>query len=141
MPRILCCVLCTGCGIACWRSLHRARRPGHTSLPAWQGETSGRHFVHLRCVVATVGFLMWRPACHFGQVPKAEWYGTHSFRRGHARDLSECGTPLALILRAGQWRSAAFAKYLDEAELEKVGWRFVHAGRPLASPCMPGRRT
>lgn len=34
--------------------------------------------------------------------------------------MQKDGCSLATILRAGQWRSAAFMKYLDEAELEKV---------------------
>jgi hypothetical protein len=53
------------------------------------------------------------------QVPNAAAYGTHAFRRGHARDLLENGSTLAEILRAGQWRSAAFLKYLNIADIEK----------------------
>lgn len=52
-------------------------------------------------------------------VPNANLYGTQDFRRGHAEDLRRCGAPLAEILRAGQWKSAAFMSYLDEADLEK----------------------
>ena len=33
--------------------------------------------------------------------------------------MLRAGATLAIILRAGQWRSAAFLKYLDEAALEK----------------------
>ena len=33
--------------------------------------------------------------------------------------MAKSGCPLAQILSAGQWRSAAFARYLDEAELEQ----------------------
>ena len=54
------------------------------------------------------------------QVPNASAYGTHSLRRGHARDLLESGATLAEILRAGQWRSAAFMRYLNLADIEKV---------------------
>ena len=39
-----------------------------------------------------------------------------------AQDLLANGATLATILRAGQWRSAAFLHYLNEAELEKVCW-------------------
>ncbi len=35
------------------------------------------------------------------------------------QDMLKAGCTLAQILRAGQWRSAAFMKYLDEMELEK----------------------
>ena len=65
-------------------------------------------------------------------------YGTHSFRRGHAQvcsshgllcsqcaltllqDMLAHGAELSQILRAGQWRSAAFLRYINEAELERV---------------------
>ena len=72
-------------------------------------------------------------------VPNAQSYGTHCFRRGHAevyrcsnpawcsifiasalQDMRKCGCTLAEILRAGQWRSAAFTSHLDEAALDKV---------------------
>ena len=38
---------------------------------------------------------------------------------GHAKDLQMSGAPLSEILAAGQWRSPAFMRYLDERELEK----------------------
>ena len=34
--------------------------------------------------------------------------------------MRKSGCTLAEILKAGQWRSAAFASYIDEAELNKV---------------------
>ena len=64
-------------------------------------------------------------------------YSTHSFRRGHAQvcsshglcaasarvpllqDMLAHGAELSQILRAGQWRSAAFLRYINEAELER----------------------
>ena len=52
-------------------------------------------------------------------VSDANLYGTHDFRRGHAEDMRKAGCSLAEILKAGQWRSAAFMHYLDEAELDK----------------------
>ena len=73
-------------------------------------------------------------------VPDAGAYGTHDLRRGHAeaglkmctcaacfcavacsfaQDMRACGHALAEILAAGQWKSAAFIKYVKEAELEK----------------------
>ena len=53
------------------------------------------------------------------QVPQASRYGTHDFRRGHAKDMAESGSTLAQILRAGQWRSAAFMRYMEEASLSR----------------------
>ena len=35
------------------------------------------------------------------------------------QDLRRCGCSLATILAAGQWKSAAFLSYIDEAELAK----------------------
>ena len=36
------------------------------------------------------------------------------------QDLAASGAPIARILEAGQWRSAAFMLYLKEADLERV---------------------
>ena len=52
-------------------------------------------------------------------VPEYGMYRTHDIRRGHAQDLLAKGASLALILRAGQWRSPAFLEYLDLEALEK----------------------
>tara|TARA_B100000780_G_C20973801_1_gene388888 strand:- start:220 stop:432 length:213 start_codon:yes stop_codon:yes gene_type:complete len=52
-------------------------------------------------------------------VPEYGMYKTHDIRRGHAQDLLANGASLALILRAGQWRSPAFLEYLDLEALEK----------------------
>jgi hypothetical protein len=51
-------------------------------------------------------------------VPDATKYRTHDIRRGHARDLQLAGSSLMEILKAGEWRSAAFLAYLDKGELE-----------------------
>ena len=48
-------------------------------------------------------------------VTEPEKHGTHDFRRGHAEDMRASGCPLADILRAGQWKSAAFLRYVNEA--------------------------
>ena len=52
------------------------------------------------------------------EVENARFYRTHDFRRGHARDMQAMGGTLAEILRAGEWSSPAFMKYLDQDELE-----------------------
>jgi len=52
------------------------------------------------------------------QVPQADMYRTHDLRRGHALDLQLSGAPLWEILAAGEWRSPAFLKYLDQHRLE-----------------------
>ena len=66
--------------------------------------------------------------CHFIR------YRTHDLRRGHAEDMRRSGCTLAQILQAGQWRSAAFLKYLDEVRLLVVYLNFQHA--PSAHLCL-----
>ena len=51
-------------------------------------------------------------------VARAQHYRLHDFRRGQAQDLADAGMPLATILKAGDWRSAAFALYLDLPGIE-----------------------
>ena len=53
------------------------------------------------------------------QIVDAPKYRTQDLRRGHAQDLLESGATLGEILRAGQWRSPAFLKYLDLESLEQ----------------------
>ena len=53
-------------------------------------------------------------------VPESSEYGLHDFRRGHAEDMRKCGCTLAQIMRAGQWKSAAFMTYLNEMEIDKA---------------------
>ena len=44
-------------------------------------------------------------------------FGTHDLRRGAAQEIAARGGTLAQVLQAGQWRSPAFARYLDRADL------------------------
>ena len=62
------------------------------------------------------------------QVDNASSYRTHDLRRGHARDMLVAGARLCEILRAGEWRSAAFLAYLDKAELECGATLEAHLG-------------
>ena len=50
----------------------------------------------------------------------ADNFCLHDFRRGHAQDLVESGADLQRILRAGEWVSPAFLKYLDTVKCEKA---------------------
>ena len=52
------------------------------------------------------------------EIKDPENYGSHDFRRGHAVDMQLGGRSLGEILRAGEWTSPAFMKYLDLVELE-----------------------
>ena len=52
------------------------------------------------------------------RVKHADEFRSHDFRRGHARDLQRNGARLGEILKAGEWSSPAFLKYLDLDDLE-----------------------
>ena len=52
---------------------------------------------------------------------------THDFRRGHAQDLVESGSSLAVILAAGEWKSPAFMAYIDHGKLEAAVVVEAHA--------------
>ena len=43
-----------------------------------------------------------------------ELYTLKMFRAGHATELAKSGKSVGDILRAGEWRSAAFLAYIDE---------------------------
>lgn len=73
----------------------------------WAGLTAASALLALRGVLQKLS------------VPCAHEFGTHAFRRGHARDLLQGGATLAEILRAGQWKSAAFLRYLESADIEQ----------------------
>ena len=46
-------------------------------------------------------------------------FGTHDFRRGHARDLARAKSSTAKsIMEMGEWASSAMLRYLDTSELE-----------------------
>ena len=47
------------------------------------------------------------------EVRNFQSFGLHSLRRGAARALVDSGSDLATILKAGGWKSSAFAAYLD----------------------------
>ena len=51
-------------------------------------------------------------------VERSKHFRSHDFRRGCAQDLADAGMPIAKILKAGDWRSAAFALYLDMPGIE-----------------------
>ena len=60
-----------------------------------------------------------RVALDVRNVHHAEKYGLHSLRRGAATTLASSGCSLAVLLKAGGWRSGAFQAHLDLAGLEK----------------------
>ena len=80
-----------------------------------------RPFFHLR--PEDVNLQLRRRLCKLN-VKEACEYRTHEFRRGHCRDLQTSKNPLAVVLDAGQWRSAAFKDYMDMQSLEKDAFVF-----------------
>ena len=98
--------MCLDLSIACPLGKHLSKTPDGAAL--FQG-ISGKHALQLL-----------REALRSMRVDAPSEYGTHAFRRGHARDLAEAGTPLAIILKAGQWRSQAFMRYLDPNDIETL---------------------
>ena len=92
----------------------------------WSHITAGTARERLRRILARL------------RIPNAAQYRTQDFRRGHAeaglhgllargrlpltacQDLRRAGSALAEILKAGQWKSAAFLRYIDELGLEKA---------------------
>ena len=51
-------------------------------------------------------------------IPSAMRMGSHAFRRGMAQDIVDQGGSLAELLRAGEWHSKAFLKYLRECQAQ-----------------------
>ena len=51
-------------------------------------------------------------------VANAVQLGTHAFRRGMAQDIVDHGGSLAVLLKAGDWHSKSFFKYLRESQAE-----------------------
>jgi hypothetical protein len=47
-------------------------------------------------------------------VPDAEKFSLKAFRAGKATELARSGSALGTILAAGEWRSNAFMRYVDE---------------------------
>ena len=125
-----------------WESFAVKATPGER---LWPGVTAGIARTRLRQLLSRL------------HVDNAMLHNTHDFRRGHARvwfaytpydnapifhfhmqDLWRSGATLAEILTAGQWKSAAFLRYLDEAELEKVRFLFSSDAVAHVPHCFAG---
>ena len=101
---------------ACWCSSCKVTCPVHVLAPYFVSCGAGcmpfEAFDAKSALSILRGWLQ-----HLG-IPDALAYRTHDIRRGHARDLMKGGARLHEILAAGDWKSAAFLKYLDSVELE-----------------------
>ena len=105
-----------------WEKFFKLLRPGCApwgSLNANQARTRLRE--SLRAL--QVWFVSSQRSCcrltYACKVPNADQYGTHDFRRGHAKDLQDSGASLAVILDAGEWKGRAVVSYMDLSELER----------------------
>ena len=52
-------------------------------------------------------------------LPEHDRLGSHALRRGMARDILDAGGSLAALLKAGDWKSAAYVVYLRENQAEE----------------------
>jgi len=100
---------CAACKRTCpvhalWFGFFAGLAPG---AQPWACFTAAIARCHLRSTLTALGF---------GSPGN---YGTHDFRRGHAKDMQQAGATMEAILAAGEWRSRAVFTYLDHAELER----------------------
>ena len=68
-------------------------------------------------------------------VKEAGRHRTHDIRRGHAKDMQLNGATLYQILKAGEWSSPAFLKYMDMVELEMGATMEAHGETMEAHMC------
>ena len=61
-----------------------------------------------------------RSSAEAQDVPEPDKIGTHAFRRGMAQDIIDNGGSLAVLLRAGEWNSSAFLKYLRQSQPQEA---------------------
>jgi hypothetical protein len=54
----------------------------------------------------------------------AHMFTPKAFRAGRATELASKGVPIGQILKAGEWRSSAFLRYVDEDVVDASS--FVH---------------
>ena len=100
----------------CWCSKCKLTCPVHTLGPFFMSCGAGsRPFAAFDASGALAALRHWLGILG---VRDANKHRTHDIRRGHARDLQQSGASLMEILRAGEWRSAAFLAYMDKCELE-----------------------
>ena len=101
---------------ACSCSVRADLCPVHVLGPCFMQHPPGSTpFAHLSADRARVDLKA--RACALGW-SEPHQHSLQDFRRGHAQDMVDSGSPLAEILRAGQWKSPAFLLYLDINKME-----------------------
>ena len=53
-------------------------------------------------------------------VPNAQHCGTHALRRGMAQDILDLGGSLPALLKAGDWSSSAYLRYLRTSQTDDL---------------------
>ena len=102
---------------SCWCLSCEKTCPDHALWPFFaELEVGAQPFIGFRPGFALNAL---REMLRLSNVPNASIYRTHDLRRGHCQDMVDNGSTVAEILRAGQWRSAAFLNYVDLDELER----------------------
>ena len=83
--------------------------------------TATRRSMHGRIFTMSYGSFLNVFRAHLAalDVEGSQEYDGKAFRRGTAQEMVASGSGLAEILTAAQWRSAAFALYLDKADVEE----------------------
>ena len=100
----------------CWCATSKLTCPVHTVMELCGGMDDGWAIFKGLTPCAATKTLRKHLQC-IG-LAKVEEVTLHAFRRGHAQDMADGGSALTEILRAGGWRSVAFAEYLQTHELE-----------------------
>ena len=53
-------------------------------------------------------------------IEDAQRYGTHALRQGMAQDILDMGGSLPALLRAGDWKSSAYLRYLRASQTDDL---------------------
>ncbi len=65
------------------------------------------------------------------QLPEAEHYSSHSFRRGFATTASQKGAPFGTIMRQGRWRhEGTVLGYIEEGKRFETNAAHFILGHP-----------
>ena len=106
------CVPFTRCGTSSSHICPMGHAPGRLFLPASRATSSGRPWAVCRC--PTLANMVRMTSA--GDMPRSAAFAASVRVRMRAplKDMRRSGCTLVQILTAGQWKSAAFLKYLNE---------------------------
>ena len=101
-----------------WKAVIATVAPGAPLFPNLQGKNFSRI---LRAVLGKL------------EIPDAEKYSSHCFRRGAAAAILNSGSTLSEIMRTGGWASSSFKVYLDLHRSEELAMKDVLKGNSPSS--------